>query len=341
VHCRLERSGVGNRRSGSTLAAALLAAAMLVAPGGSGTAMTSADPALPGDYSQRLDALWIFEQPAESETRFRTEAARHAPGSREAAEAATQLARALGLQQRFAEADRMLDTVKLTLARQPARVRVRYLLERGRRDNSSGRPSKALAWFEQALIASADDALPGADFYRVDALHMLAIAAPPSRQLALNLRALAAADATQDARTRGWRAALLNNLGWTMHERGDARAALAYWQDALAAFEAKHDLRGTRIARWTVARGLRSLGRLDEAEAIQRALAGELDAAHAPDGYVFEELAEIAVARGDRGAARPWAAKAFALLSQDADFRASEPARLARLADLAQHSQSR
>ena len=299
-------------------------------------AMTLPDASVSGDYSERLDALWTFEQPAGSETRFRTEAARHAPGSREAAEAATQIARALGLQRRFADADRTLDAVKLTLARQPPRVRVRYLLERGRRDNSSASPGKAFAWFEQALIASADDALPGADFYRVDALHMLAIAAPASRQLALNLRALAAADAAQDARTRGWRAPLLNNLGWTMHERGDYPAALAYWRDALAAFEAKGDVRSTRIARWTVARGLRSVGRLDEAEAIQRALADELDAAHAPDGYVFEELAEIAVARGDRSAAQPWAAKALALLSQDTDFRASEPGRLARLADLAQ-----
>lgn len=327
-------------RIGMTFAAALGAMTLL------GTtlpaaAMTLPDASVSGDYSERLDALWTFEQPAGSETRFRTEAARHAPGSREAAEAATQIARALGLQRRFADADRTLDAVKLTLARQPPRVRVRYLLERGRRDNSSGRPGKAFAWFEQALIASADDALPGADFYRVDALHMLAIAAPASRQLALNLRALAAADAAQDARTRGWRAPLLNNLGWTMHERGDYLAALAYWQDALATFEAKHDVRGARIARWTVARGLRSLGRLDEAEAIQRALADELDTANAPDGYVFEELAEIAAARGDRMMAQSWAAKALALLSQDADFRTSEPARLARLADLAQLTQSR
>lgn len=335
MRCRPERGSVGNRRSGSTLAAALLAAAMRVATAEPGTAMTPADPALSGDYSQRLDALWKFEQPAESERRFRTEASQHAPGSPEAAEAATQIARALGLQRRFTDADRALDALKPTLARLPARIRVRYLLERGRRDNSSGSPGKAFAWFEQALTASAGDTLPGADFYRVDALHMLAIAAPPSRQLALNLRALAAADAAHDARTRGWRAPLLNNLGWAMHERGDYPAALAYWQDALATFETKHDLRSTRIARWTVARGLRSVGRLDEAEAIQRALADELDTAHAQDGYVFEELAEISVARGDRSGAQRWAAKALALLSEDADFRTSERARLARLKELA------
>ena len=68
---------------------------------------------------------------------------------------------------------------------------------------------------------------------------------------------------------------------------------------------------------------------------MQRALAAEWQAADAPDGYVYEELAEIALARGDRAAALPWAAKAYALLSHDADLRANDPARLARLAELA------
>ena len=287
------------------------------------------------DYSQRLDALWDFANPAVSEGRFRSEVSRWTPGSREASEATTQIARSLGLRRRFAAADRALDTVEPTLARLPVRVRVRYLLERGRRDNSSGHRDRAYAWFQQALVATVDDALPGADYYRVDTLHMLAIAAPPARQRAWNLQALATADGSADPRTRGWRGSLLNNLGWTMHERGDDDAALAYWQDALSAFEAKGDTSAIRIARWTVARGLRAVGRLDEAEAMQRALADELDAANAPDGDVFEELAEIAAARGDRTAAATWAGKALALLSQDAEVRANEPARLARLAELA------
>jgi tetratricopeptide (TPR) repeat protein len=239
------------------------------------------------------------------------------------------------LQRRFAAADRVLDAVQPTLAHLPARVRVRYLLERGRRDNSSGHRQRAYEWFEQALEASAGDALPGVDFYRVDAMHMLAIAAPLAQQRAWNLKALAIADASSDPRTRGWRASLLNNVGWTMHERGDDAAALAYWQDALQAFEAKGDVNGIRIARWTVARGLRAVGRLDEAEATQRALADEFAAAGTPDGYVFEELAEIAVARGDVATARAWAAQALIVLSHDADFRANEPARLARLTGLA------
>jgi tetratricopeptide (TPR) repeat protein len=290
------------------------------------------------DYSQRLDALWDFDHPAESEARFRGEAARHPVQSREAVEAWTQVARAQGLQRHFTETDATLDTVERALATQPARIRVRYLLERGRRHNSSGQAAEAVTWFERALSASVADQLPGATYYRVDALHMLALAAPADKQLDWHRKALAAADAAFDARTRGWRASLLHNLGWTMHDKGDYTAALGYWQQALAAREAAHDVPRTRIARWTVARGLRSLGRLDEAEAMQRALAEELAAANTPDGYVFEELTEIAVAKGDRVAARSWAAKAHALLSEDADLRANDPARLARLAELARQT---
>ena len=287
------------------------------------------------DYSERLDALWNFADPAQSEARFRAEALRQAAGSREAAEATTQIARAQGLQQKFDAADATLDGVSHSLDTQPARVRVRYLLERGRRDNSSGRTAKATRWFEQALTASQNDALPGAAYYRVDALHMLAIAAPPAQAIEWHRKALDAANGATDARTRGWRGSLLNNLGWTLHDRGDYAAALDCWREALVAREAMGNVDLVRIARWTVARGLRSLGRLDEAESMQRALASELASIGTPDGYVFEELAEIALARGDRAAAQPWAAQAVAILAKDKDLQASDTARLARLADIA------
>jgi tetratricopeptide (TPR) repeat protein len=288
------------------------------------------------DYSDGLDALWIFADPAQSEARFRAESLRHPPGSRESNEATTQIARAQGLQRRFDAVDSTLDGVARTLDAQPARVRVRYLLKRGRRDNSSGRIAEATRWFEQALAASQRDDLPGAAYYRVDALHMLAIVSPPAQAIEWHRKALAAASAAPDARTRGWRASLLNNLGWTLHDRGDYAAALESWRDALAARETMGDIRAIRIARWTVARGLRSLRRLDEAEAIQRALASELASAGMPDGYVFEELAEIALARGDRAGAQPWAAQAIAILAADPAFRTNDAARLARLADIAQ-----
>jgi hypothetical protein len=78
---------------------------------------------------------------------------------------------------------------------------------------------------------------------------------------------------------------------------------------------------------------LRATGKLDEAKKIQLALVGETEAAGAPDGYVYEELAEIAVAQGDRDAARSWAGKAHALLKDDPGMEGARLARLAKLAD--------
>lgn len=288
--------------------------------------------AMDADYSATLDALWDFDAPAVSEQRFRAERDTHAPHSREALEAATQLARALGLQRRFADAHAVLDTVLPHLDAMPARLRVRYLLERGRVRNSSGDKAAAVPLFMDALQASERDRLPDAAFYRIDALHMLGIAAPAKTRLDWDRQALAAAEAATEARARNWRPSLLHNLGWAEHERGNYAAALEHWQRALAAREAAGSASSIRVARWTVARGLRSLGRLDEAEAMQRALAAETEAANAPDGYVYEELAEIALARHDAAHARPWAAKAYALLKADIWVAANERERLARLA---------
>ncbi len=321
------RDGATGGEEGPTPARARAGAAALAAL----LALPAPALATGGDLSARLDARWDFDAPAASEARFRAEIAAVAPRSREAAEAMTQLARALGLQRNFAAADAVLDDVRALQHALPVRVRVRYLLERGRLRNASGAPAQAVPLFEDALAASNQDTLPGADFYRVDALHMLGIAAPAQQRLDWNLRALAAAEASADPRTRGWRASLLNNVGWTCHERGDDVAALDAWEKALAAREASGTAAQIRIAKWTMGRGLRALGRLDEAQAIQQALAAD---GAADDGYVYEELAEIALARHDAGAAQPLAAKAYALLKADADLQAREPERLARLAKI-------
>jgi len=286
------------------------------------------------DFSETLDQSWNFDAPSISESRFRAQLASYGTGSREAREITTQIARSLGLQRRFAEADATLDALLPQLDKAPARVRVRYLLERGRVLNSSGKPAEAVPLFEQAAEAALQDPLPGADFYRVDALHMLGIAASEGERLRWNLDALAAADRSSDGRARGWRASLLNNIGWTYHDRGDYSTALDYWRKALAASESAGDRTKIRVAKWTVARGLRSLDHFDEAEKIQRELMSENDKAGTPDGFVYEELAEIALARHDAAAAKIWAAKAYAYLKHDIWLAANEKPRLDRLAEI-------
>ena len=284
------------------------------------------------DFSAKLDGLWDFGHPEISEQRFRAELAHHPATSREALETTTQIARTQGLRRMFAPADATLDALVPLLDGVPVRVRVRYLLERGRTRNSSGDKVAAVPLFNKAVALSARDALPGADLYRVDALHMLGIASPTSERLDWNLKALAAATASPDQNTRRkWAPSLYNNIGWEYFERGDATTALDYWKKALPLREEIGNPTTIRIAKWTIARGQRALGQLDDAERTQRALAAETEKAGEPDGYIYEELAEIAIARGDAAAAAPWATKAWSLLKDDPDLRDGDPARLARL----------
>ena len=148
-----------------------------------------------------------------------------------------------------------------------------------------------------------------------------------AEQLDWNLKALAAAEAADDARARGWRASLLHNLGWTIHDAAITTRALDYWQKALAVREAANDARAhPRRASWTVARGLRSLGRLDEAEAMQRALAAETREGGCAGRLTSTRSWPRSRSPQRRAAARPWAAKAYAVLSDDAWIKANEPA---------------
>ena len=275
---------------------------------------------------------WDYDKPAESEQRFRAELALWPAGDPQALIVATQIARTQGLRRQFAEAHATLDAVAAQLDGAPSLVRVRYLLERGRTFNSAGSPERAVPLFAEAL-ALAD--CNGDAFYAVDAAHMLGIAAPAAERLDWNRKALAMTERSADARTRRWLAPLYNNIGQTYLEQADYTLALDYFRKALPAWEARGDAGSVRVAKWMIARAQRSLGLLDDAEKTQRALLAEYDALGETDGYVYEELAEIALARGDSAGARPWAAKAHAALKDDPGLNASEPARLARLAQVA------
>jgi tetratricopeptide (TPR) repeat protein len=233
-----------------------------------------------------LSQLWDFDDPAGSEQRFRNEIERHDASSIAAMELRTQVARALGLQERFNEADATLDGISST----DTRVLARVSLERGRLRNSSDNPVQAMQHFARALGHAT---MGHHSDLAVDAIHMLAIVDEDNAQIWVQqgLDIIAVAD---DPHTQRWRAALHNNLGWTLHDRGDYAVALEQFELALAAYEAQGTDRQVRIARWAVARCLRSLERYEEALAIQQALAEE-------DGSAPHVQEEIALLRKQLG----------------------------------------
>lgn len=265
-----------------------------------------------------FDALWDFADPAATEARFH---AYEAHGT-EALELRTQIARALGLQRKFAEGHAELDAVD-RMDSPDARVRIRSALERGRLHNSSGDKVTARRWFDTAF-AIAEEAHE--ENLAVDAAHMIAIASP-TESIDWNQRALALAAAATDPKARAWRGSLLNNLGWSYHDMKNYPTALAHFEDAIAFRKEQGKADEIRVAEWCFARTLRSLGRHEEALAIQQ----RLEAEGTEDGFVSEELGELLLVLGRKAAARPKFAHAYELLSKDPWLQRDEPARLDRL----------
>jgi tetratricopeptide (TPR) repeat protein len=229
-----------------------------------------------------LRALWDFDDPAASEARFRL-LAEEAPQP-VASHALTQVARALGLQERYAEGHALLDR----LAADDPECQVRTHLERGRLFRSAGDVLRARPELE-AAVGLARDA--GLEELEVDALHMVALVADPEHQLAAHEAALARARAATDPAARDWDASVLTNIGITHADAGDHASALVAFEEALDASLRIGDPGRTRVARWMVAWSLRHLGRTEEARAMQLALKAELDALGEEDPYVDEELA--------------------------------------------------
>jgi tetratricopeptide (TPR) repeat protein len=278
-----------------------------------------------------LAPLLDWNDPSGTEARLRPLAERLGAGieSGYRAEVFSQLARALGLQDRFYEAHTWIDRAEADGADLPPRARVRVLLERGRLHNSAGHPDRGRPQFERAweLAGTA-----GQDGLAVDAAHMLAIVASGDEALAWNLRALELAQASPDPEARRWRASLFNNLGWTYHDRGEYARALDLFQQAVPLRQEMGQLREHHIARWCVARALRSLERLEESLAIQRELEGQAHGRGEPqDGFVLEELAECLHALRREAEARPYFAAAHRALSAEAWLAQHEPERIGRL----------
>ena len=273
-----------------------------------------------------IGSLWNFDDPAASEQRF---CAALTTETDEAVrlELETQVARAQGLQGRIGDGHATLDALEELAT---GRAMVRLLLERGRLINTGGFPEGSVSCFLDAAQLAEE---LGEVALQIDALHMLGIVAPKSEREAWNLKALALAESSDEPSAQQWQPSLLNNLGWTYHDDGRYEEALELFRRALT-WQCDHGTdESVRIARWSVARALRSNGRPSEALAVQQQLAGEHQEVEA-DSYVCEEIAECLLALDRVDEATPWFAKAHTVLATDDWLRANEPGRVARLRTL-------
>jgi tetratricopeptide (TPR) repeat protein len=280
-----------------------------------------------------FDAEWDYDRPGETEARFRAllPAAR-ASGNRDyLVQLLTQIARTEGLQRRFDDAERTLAEAESLLTSDTAVARVRLKLEQGRVLNSSKRRDQSKPLFLEAWNLARQ---AGSHAFAVDAAHMLGLVETGEASITWNERAMSLAESSPDPKARRWLGSLYNNLGWTYHGRGRYATAFDLFQKALTEREKEGKKPEIRIARWCMARCLRSLGRVEEALAAQRALYEEFQAEGGMDGYVVEEIAECLLLSKREEEAKPHFAHAYRELSRDPWLRDNEAPRLERLARL-------
>lgn len=277
--------------------------------------------------------LWDYNDPAGTKSKLRAVLAKAVASDDRGyhAELLTQIARAQGLQRQFDEAHATLDRADAMIGSDMRRAKVRLLVERGRVFNSSGSADKAKPLFVEAWELASGE---GIDGLAVDAAHMVATVEVREEGLKWNHKALDLANSSSDPDAQRWTGSLCNNIGWSHHSNGEYDKALIYFEQALQHRRAQGKADDIRIARWCIARCLRSLNRVEEALAVQRELEQQIAEIEDPDGYIYEELAECLQALGRMDEARAHFLRAHELLSKNAWFVEGEATRLARLAML-------
>jgi tetratricopeptide (TPR) repeat protein len=276
-----------------------------------------------------FDSLWDYSKPSETRVQFET-----LLGDGDEAyelELKTQIARTYSLERKFEESHKVLDEVEPHLSDHP-RAAIRYHLERGRAFNSAGEKPPALENFLSAFeLAGAE----GEEYFTVDAAHMMGIAeSTPEKRTEWNLKAIDLASKATDKRARGWLGALANNLGWDRFETGDYEVALELFEQSRASFEEQERELNERIARWSIAKVWRMQGRIDEALEEQLRQRAEYEALESVGGYVFEELGEIYLSKGETEIATVNFALAYEELSKDGWLMENEAERMARMKQL-------
>ena len=209
---------------------------------------------------------------------------------------------------------------------------MRYLLERGRAFNSSKKTKEARALFHEAWTYGTKEK---ADYFALDAAHMLQIVEPDGEKLGWSEKAMKLAETSEDPRCKLWLGTLYNNTGWTVFYLGRYEESLALHQKCRAWHEERKNVEPALISKWAMAKCLRKLERYDEALAMQREVLAERTKLELPAGFAHEELAENLLALGRAEEAKPHFVKAWAALKDMAWIDDDEPGRSARLRKLA------
>jgi len=283
-----------------------------------------------------FDKLWNYSGPAETEKKFR-DILPEIKSTKDVSaylQLLTQIARTLGLQKKFDEADNILDEAEPQLSEEQYIAKIRYELERGRILNSSRKKDKGKEHFLKAYELALKHKL---DFYSIDAAHMLGIIETAEDSLKWNETAMKIAEESDNARARKWLGSLYNNNGWTYHDMKNYDKAMELFEKNVEWHTENNKVKEMIIAKWCVARTLRSMNKIDEAlKSQQDVLEEALQKGITDNGYTYEELGECFLLKGNKEEAAKNFRVAYDELSQDTWLAEYEKERLERIKELSE-----
>jgi len=253
----------------------------------------------------------------------------------------SQIALAQAMQLNFDLAHQTLDKADGLIDARYKLAHIRLLLERGRVYQQSGNTDKALPLFIESYEKAKLN--KDYDFHTVNAAHMVAIvAADVDDKIKWNKIAIALAEKTNDEHCQAWLGAIHNNLAQNYIEAEKYYDALESFKKCKAYAEERGDPIVIRGASWGIARSLRSLNQLDKALEIQTDLLTQyekisndgslpIELIRTGRGLVYEELAEIYLAKNRKEQSKKYAMLAYDDLSKDPWMEKLYPQRLERM----------
>jgi tetratricopeptide (TPR) repeat protein len=288
---------------------------------------------MPYDDKTDFDKMWDYNDPQGTEKKFRQllPEAEKVKDKGRYIELLTQLARTQSLQKKFTEAHEILDKAMRLINAEHIRPRIRYMLERGRTYNSSGEFEKARELFHAAYMQAEKY---NEDNLAIDAVHMLGIVDKGEDSLKWNNLAIEMAEKTPDKNAKGWLGSLYNNTGWTYHDMGEFNKALELFEKNVTWHKDRDTKTEQGIAKWCVARTLRSLDRIEESLKLQTELEEWFREKGIDNtGYNYLELGECLLLLNKSNEAKPWFRKAYEILKDDIWYESADKERLKKLAE--------
>ena len=241
-----------------------------------------------------IESLWDYDDPIGTEKKFKElceENSKYIVRVDQYLELKTQIARAQCLQLKFEEARESLDYVLWCLDEYSFVPSIRYYLELGRIHINSGYyRNYASDYFSMAYETATR--FEEDDYFAVDAALMFAIS-KPDKAMEWNMKALELCEKSKNPKTKKWLGSICNSIGWVYHNNDEYAIALEFFEKVLAFMEKEKNKESVLIARWAIARALRSLGRVEESLNMLYEISEEIKAKKLEeDPYVYQEIAE-------------------------------------------------